>query len=375
MKPSAWSQSNETYRQVSTTSIKEKLEPGLYIPGVDMSGFFLTQYGEKYNFPYKIYGINNDFITRIEKTYKSTSENIGVLLNGLKGTGKSVTAELLCNRFMEMFNMPVILINNRMNGLIEFLAGINQDVVIFVDEYEKVFVSDDGRSVQSTEILTLMDGALKSEHRRLFLFTTNNKHIDDNLLERPGRIRYVKEFSDLNRETIEEIVDDLLVYPEYREECTEFISRLNKITIDIVKAVINEVNIHNQSPENFRDVFNVFVKADYFEIYTGELTELETLKTQPLYTKIEFMSFDIAKAETDILYVEQCTHQNKSFIIKSAHGNTNLGFISDYKNGVITTFTCDDWTDDDKPINPVYKKYTITTKKAYHNSYVNAYDF
>jgi hypothetical protein len=376
MKSSAWSQSNETYRQVSTTSINDKLKPGLYIPGVDMSGFFLRQYSENYTFPYKVYGINQDFINRIEKTFETTSENIGVLLNGLKGTGKSVTAELLCNAFMAKFNMPVILINTRMSGLIEFLAGVNQDVVIFVDEYEKVFVSEDGRSVQSTEILTLMDGALKSEYRRLFLFTTNNKYIDDNLIERPGRIRYVKEFTDLSYEVIEELVDDLLIYPEHRDDCVEFISRLNQITIDIVKALVNEVNIHNESPNAFKDIFNISLKKDYYEIYEGSVTETEMLRIKPVHTKVQNFNIDVERLESDSLYLTSVVQNYYSFNALDAHHNrATLGIISDYKDGVVTVFNCDNWDDNDKPVNPVYKQYTIVKKKAYHQSYVNAYSF
>jgi len=58
-------------------------------------------------------------------------------------------------------------------------------VIIFVDEYEKVFRSD-GDYDGSTGILTLMDGALSSEYRRLFLFTTNTLSVNSNLLQRPG---------------------------------------------------------------------------------------------------------------------------------------------------------------------------------------------
>lgn len=177
--------------------------------------------------------------------------------------------------------MPVILINTRMQGLIEFLAAIDQDIVVFVDEYEKVFVSEEGRP-NSTEILTLMDGALKSEHRRLFVFTTNNKRIDDNLLERPGRIRYLKEFSDLSKDVIIELVDDLLVHKERRDACIEFISKLQKITMDIVKAVILEVNIHNEDPSDFASFFNVYEAPKRYNIYKGKLTPKELSTAIPV---------------------------------------------------------------------------------------------
>lgn len=374
MKQKAWSKANETYRQVSTTSIMDQLAPGIYIPGVDMSGFFLTQYSEKFVFPYKIYGVNDQFITRIERTFQSTHENVGVLLNGLKGTGKSVTSELICNRFMEELNMPVILINTRMEGLIEFLANINQDVVIFVDEYEKVFVTADGNralgSQQSTEILTLMDGALKSEYRRLFLFTTNNKHIDDNLLERPGRIRYIKEFSDLTRPVIEEIVDDLLIYTEYRDNCIEFISKLSKITIDIVKAVITEVNIHNENPENFRDVFNVSVKKMSWVIYKGVVADAEKHLHTPAFKDVTRFSRDFflqkSFSRNDISHRRD---QNLDIYARIDEEWCSLGDFYDYEDNVLTVTVNSGYDDDDNPINPVLVKYTLFKTQSYHSSY------
>ena len=66
-------------------------------------------------------------------------------------------------------------------------------------------------------MLSIMDGATNSEHRRVFLLTTNSLYINDNLLQRPGRIRYLKTFKDLTPEIIEEIVDDFLIYKEIPE--------------------------------------------------------------------------------------------------------------------------------------------------------------
>jgi DNA-directed RNA polymerase subunit F len=279
-------------------------------------------------------------------------------MNGVKGTGKSVTAEQICNLFLENHNMPVILINQRMNGLIEFLASIEQDIVVFVDEYEKVFVNENGGRNNASEILTLMDGALKSTHRRVFVFTTNNKYIDENLLERPGRIRYVKEFSDLEKEVIEELVEDLLVNKTRKESCINFISRLQKITIDIVKALITEVNIHDEDPETFADIFNVKRTDDYYNIYEGRLTEKDLLTVFPKYSKIHsrniaFMQ-DLSKIQ-DFIDAEYDIHINNNY----------LGEILSFKNNVLTC-SIEDPENKDKYIE---KEYTFEKAVVYHSSY------
>lgn len=356
MSQRAWSQDSDIFRPVSTMSLTQKLVPGIYIPGADTQGYYLTQYHDKYVFPYKVYGVNKSFIERVSRTFVNTTGNLGVLMNGVKGTGKSVTSELICNDFMEQFNMPVILINERMKGLIEFLAAIDQDVVVFVDEYEKVFVNEEGRA-NSTEILTLMDGALKSEHRRLFLFTTNNKYIDDNLLERPGRIRYVKEFTDLDKAVIEEIIDDLLEDKAFKEECIAYISKLQKITIDIVKAVITEVNIHGQGPSSFSDIFNAKELKPTYNMYTGALTSVQMAIVLPTQTNIERCEPYFLEA-SEVNKQRWCATKRDVFIDGEYMGE----FVS-FVNMVLTV------SNEDDNDNVVLTQFTFEKAMPVHKSY------
>ena len=359
MSERAWSQHSDTFRPVSTVSITEKLLPGIYIPGADMGGYFLSKYHDQYVFPYKVYGVNSKFVQRINKTFVNTTGNIGVLMNGIKGTGKSVTSELICNDFMASFNMPVILINQPMKGLIEFLASIDQDVVVFVDEYEKVFVSDEGRG-NSSEILTIMDGALKSEHRRLFLFTTNNKYIDDNLLERPGRIRYVKEFRDLAKDVIEEIVDDLLADESRKKEAIEYISKLQMITIDIVKAVITEMNIHDEGPEGFSDIFNATENKPGYNMYKGALTPIQMASVMPIETKIKSFEPPIMHGSKANLTAWKAAE--RGVYIEGEY----YGEFESFENMVLTVSNTED-EDDVKTM----EQYTFEKTAIYHQSYTH----
>lgn len=356
MSQRAWSQNSDIFRPVSTMSLTQTLVPGIYIPGADMQGYYLTQYHEKYVFPYKVYGVNQSFVERVSKTFINTTGNLGVLMNGVKGTGKSVTSELICNDFMEKFNMPVILINERMKGLIEFLAAIDQDVVVFVDEYEKVFVTEDGRA-NSTEILTLMDGALKSEHRRLFLFTTNNKYIDDNLLERPGRIRYVKEFADLDKPTIEEIVDDLLEDKSLKEECTAYISKLQKITIDIVKAVITEVNIHGHGPSSFADIFNAKELRPTYNMYSGALTPVQMAIVLPSQSNID-------RFEPNFLDASEVNKKHWAQLKRDVFVDGDyVGEFISFENMILTV------SNEDDNDQVVLTQYTLEKATPVHRSY------
>lgn len=243
-----WNQDGQTYSLSDNSKQISALPVGVYVMNKSIFGYYLERIEDKFEFGHKLYGLETELIERVIRTWNSTNKNLGVLLNGLKGTGKTVTSKVICNRL----NLPVILINQNPEGggIPDFLNQIEQDVIILMDEYEKVFGEE-------SDLLTLMDGVLTAGSRKLFMLTTNNTYINDNLLQRPSRIRYSKTFKDLSPETIAEIVDDVLIHKQFRSEVISAISGLEVITIDVVKSVIEEVNIHEEPPSAFMDIFNV----------------------------------------------------------------------------------------------------------------------
>ncbi len=241
-----WSQTGNEFYLGDLATTAPLLENGIYQLEIGAFGFYLKFIETRFEFAYKIYGLEKALIERTKKTYKNTVGNLGILLNGEKGTGKTVTSKILCNDL----NQPVILISHFIEESQFFLNSIQQNITVLIDEYEKIYGDDDN-------LLTIMDGAMNSEYRRIFILTTNKLYINTNLLQRPGRIRYLKTFKDLSPEIIMEIVDDCLKYKKYRENVIKFISNLEIITVDIVKSIVEEVNIHNEPTEKFRDVFNV----------------------------------------------------------------------------------------------------------------------
>lgn len=235
----------------------KKLEPAVYELQRNMFGFHLSPLSEKFEFPYKIYGLETDIIKRVLKYYfKTDSGNLGVMLNGVKGTGKTVTSKILCNSL----NLPVVVVPRHMEDAHNFINAIPQDIVVFVDEYEKIYK-------ESNELLTIMDGALNAPYRRVFLMTTNNLYVDTNLIDRPSRVRYLKTFGNLSPDVVEEIVDDLLIHKEFKADCITFASTLEIITVDIVKSIINEVNIQEESPLNFKNIFNASTRKGKYKVF------------------------------------------------------------------------------------------------------------
>lgn len=295
----------------------EKLDAGVYLLNWnERDGHFLTKEYVNFTFDYKIYGLETDIIDRVVKTYQTSNKgNLGVMFNGLRGTGKTVSGKLLCN----LLDQPTIIVNVPYPNSETFLNRIPQNITIFVDEYEKIYKT-------SSEMLTIMDGVMNAKYRRAFILTTNQLRVEENLIQRPSRIRYLKEFSHLKPNIVEEIIDDILEYPEYKSECIKFISSLELITVDIVKSILQEVNIHNESPEKFGDVFNVKKLTGKYNIYTlgeGEIEQI-TAKNIDIYPRPKYSENTIGyHLEIDNTYLGQITNVLDENIIEVTQYKVN----------------------------------------------------
>ena len=262
MSKQIWLQDGNVFSQGSATTVShpEGLPKGIYEVKLSMTGFYLSKIAESFTFDYKLYGLNQKFIDYVLKTYKNTTGNLGVLLDGIKGTGKTVTAKELCNNLQ----LPVILVQSMGDSndkLIKYLStAINFDCVFFFDEYEKEFKD-------SSDVLSFMDGTYNSIYRKVFLLTTNELKVDPNLLGRPSRIRYKKSFSNLPEEVTREILNDILEDKTAIEKVIELTHSMNIITIDLIKAIATEINIHGvEALPDIKETFNIEF-SKFFYLY------------------------------------------------------------------------------------------------------------
>jgi broad-specificity NMP kinase len=254
----SWIKSGNEYQRVEGECDNvETIPPGIYTVHLsDKKGWWLEFYRDKFTFDYKLYGCDEGFIDYFMKTYDNTKGNIGVMFNGIKGTGKTVTAKVLANKL----NVPIIIVKGMGDlnaALMEYLSSFNFDCVYFFDEFEKNFKDDDA------SVLQIMDGVYNSEYRKVFLLTTNRTWVNENLLSRPSRIRYIKEFKNISRELIDEYMKDNLNDMSAKEDIITYIDTLDVSTIDILKTAVQEVNIHGK--EAFRKNMKV-LNADLMSI-------------------------------------------------------------------------------------------------------------
>ena len=232
-----WLKTNNIFKKVNGDfSTINELPLGVYNVGLSLEGWYLEKYADEFTFDYKIYGLETEFCEHVIKTFENTTGNLGIMLTGIKGTGKTVTAKILANAF----KLPVIIVkdmggNNQ--GMIEYFSSFNFDSILFFDEFEKNFSDKD------SSILQIMDGVYTSEYRRIFLLTTNETHINDNLISRPSRLRYIREFGNLEQEVTREYLNDTLNDKSRIEDVIDFVDTLQISTIDILKSIVEEINI------------------------------------------------------------------------------------------------------------------------------------
>lgn len=158
--------------------------------------------------------------------------------------------------------------------MLKFLATqINFDCIFFFDEKE---------FRESSSVLSFMDGVHNSQYRKIFLLTTNELEINNNLLGRPSRIRYVHSFGNLPEETALELLNDILI--DAIEPVLDLIRQMQIVTVDLVKALAQEVNIHGVDKiDLIRKNFNL--EFSDFTYLVESLSNVQNINEQ-LFEKI-----------------------------------------------------------------------------------------
>ena len=253
-------QNNDIYSIGNVTGNYDKLPIGTYRLRFNQmtSEFYLVKI-EDFKLPSKLYG-DFSICDRIINTFNNTEKNLGVLLTGEKGSGKTITAKKICLNA----NKPVIIIDECFDQieLITFLADPSiESCVILIDEYEKVYC----RGCNSTIILQLLDSASNSHH--LFILTCNQtSDVSSYLLNRPSRIFYRKEYDSIPDDVITEIIECELVNKSFTKEFMEVLNKFNVVTYDIIMSLLREVNLYNESPLSCAKLMNFVPETVYVDV-------------------------------------------------------------------------------------------------------------
>jgi hypothetical protein len=232
--------------------IHRELPPATFVVKRSMTGFYLDLV-DAFDPITKVYGNATTQRDRIINTFLDRPFQTGVLLTGQKGTGKTLIARLVSERLIAEHKMPVIMVNDAFcdTEFKQFISDITQPCVIFFDEFEKVYGTE-----EQEQILTLLDGTIQT--KKLFVLTCNNKYkIDTNLTNRPGRIYYSFEYSGLEEEFIIQYCEDKLNNKESIQDILTTTRIFDAFSFDMLKALVEEINRYNETPSEALKVLNI----------------------------------------------------------------------------------------------------------------------
>ena len=264
-------QNGQDFKLANLGALPNKLPLGTYTLQFDdfTKTYYLHQI-EDIQLPSKIYGDVQQFADRVCIKYSSVERNLGVLMVGNKGTGKSITAKVIANQI----SCPIIIITEGYDDP-DFISFITDpslgSCVILIDEFEKIY--DDSHS-DSNKLLSLLDGPYNTHH--IFILTANEFwKINDMMKNRPSRIHFLKEFTGLEINVVKEIGLDLLENKSYIPELIEVGQKMSECTFDTVMSLCKDCNLYHESPKICVKWMNILMESVSYEVYAEHDNQVE----------------------------------------------------------------------------------------------------
>lgn len=187
------------------------------------------------NLPKKVYTTKDDdiFIKRVNTYFEKTSKlSTGVMLSGVKGTGKTVMAKVIAKNS----NLPVIVVDEDFptSQINDFFRKFTTSVAVIFDEVDKHWDTED--------LLGWLDG-VQTNAKKLVLFTCNNEdQVNEYLKDRCSRVRYTRHFeTNDNARFLKEILKDKgIAEDEIESTYTFIVNNFNLLSIDNILSFIDE---------------------------------------------------------------------------------------------------------------------------------------
>ena len=219
-----------------------------------LSGFSLVAHDDlKAN--EKMYGVYAEKAVKVLNTFCAMDRNMGVILSGIKGSGKSMFARLLAKKGAKI-GLPLIIVDFAVEGLDDFLSSIKQECIVLFDEFEKTFSDDDddGRKSEQDMLLSLFDGV--DDGKKLYIITCNDTNkLSDCLLGRPGRFHYhFKMVAPTKAEIAEYMNDNLKDDVKFNIDSIVKIGSTFDLTYDMMRAIAFELNHGYTLKESMADL-------------------------------------------------------------------------------------------------------------------------
>lgn len=229
---------NEIFlRQKSGVDI-DVIPPGTFGIGQTMDGTFFLYPKNDMEVPAVTYGDTDDKSERIIKTFLSREgKNTGVLLEGTKGSGKTLQAKML-SVALRKIGIPTISIGSPFNGegFINFMSQIKQPIMVMVDEFDKLYAEKEHQD----GLLTLLDGV--GGYDKLFVLTKNDGYVSEFLRNRPSRIFYSFSYKKLPKSTLDDYLAKNLKNKGFLPDFETLYNLSSDLNFDVVQSLVEELN-------------------------------------------------------------------------------------------------------------------------------------
>jgi SpoVK/Ycf46/Vps4 family AAA+-type ATPase len=194
----------------------------------------------KLNLPNKVYKEEDDdkFINRVLHYYRNaTTQTTGVLLNGIKGTGKTVMAKELAMAS----DLPIVIVNEdvEISNLKNFYKKITDETVLIFDEIDK-----SNNKWKSDDLLSFLDG-MQGTGKKLIIMTSNNSNgMSNYLFDRCSRIRYIRQYGlDSNIKFIDNVLNDSNIVTDHKIVKDFMIKNIKLLSMDNIMAFTTEIRL------------------------------------------------------------------------------------------------------------------------------------
>jgi hypothetical protein len=245
----------------------DRLPTDYYVVRFDKkTGFFLEKYAEFQMTETRIYGAHMEKVQKVLDSFAAFHRNLGVILSGNKGIGKSLFARLL-GREAVTRGIPVVIVEGFVDGIGSFLDKVDQEILVLFDEFDKTFAQnrDEGPDPQAS-MLSLFDGV--AQGKKLFVVTCNElRGLNGFLVNRPGRFHYHFRFDYPTAEDIRDYLNDKLMESAKPEiENVIVFSRRVALNFDCLRAIAFELNLGQSFADAIGDLNIINMERENYQV-------------------------------------------------------------------------------------------------------------
>ena len=276
------------------------LPPGAYkVEFSKMMGFSLSVHNDLL-VKEKMYGNAYKKADKVMNTFNHMDRNMGVILSGPKGVGKTMFARRLAELGKNQ-DLPLILVDAPYPGIEDFIESIEQECIVLFDEFEKTFrKAREEEGGPQERLLSLFDGI--DGGKKLYVITCNRvSGLNEYFLNRPGRFHYHFILSTPTGDEVREYMEDNLNGDAKRYiNNIVALSSMSAFTYDVLRAIAFELNLGNSLSETMMDL-NIererYLSLQFKIIFTNgvvattrEVTEIDIFNNRNLITRWAFLN-------------------------------------------------------------------------------------